>query len=237
LTSIFRGVQAAGVATSLDMAHIDMDAPAGRTDWTALLRKVMPYVDIFLPGLEETFFMLDRSRFEGMSTLAGGEALAVYGSGLLLSELGGRLLEMGAAVAGLKLGDQGLYLRTTPDAERLAHVGQLGLGAKWLGRELLAPAFQVDVAGTTGAGDCAIAGFLAALLRGLGPEAALIAAAGAGACNVEAPDGISGVPTWDALQARIEAGWRQAPLRVPLAGWQPAPGHGLWTGPHDAGFL
>jgi len=37
------------------------------------------------------------------------------------------------------------------------------------GREILAPCFEVDVAGTTGSGDCAVAGLLASLLRGLRP--------------------------------------------------------------------
>jgi hypothetical protein len=112
-------------------------------------------------------------------------------------------------------------------------VGALTLDERWLGRELLAPAFQVSVVGTTGAGDCAIAGFLAAVLRGLGPEAALAAATAAGACNVERPDAISGVPSWEALHHRITEGWPQAALRVALPDWQPDSATGQWRGPHD----
>lgn len=221
-------VQKAGVMTSLDMAHVDEDAPAGRVDWATLLQRTLPHVDFFLPSLDEAFFMLDRARSRSVSAAMGDLSLPVYGGGALLSELGDRLLEMGATVVGLKLGDQGIYLRTTHDRERLA---RLRLNAAWAGRELLAPAFQVRVVGTTGAGDCAIAGFLAALLREQGPEAALTAAAAAGACNVEMADAISGMPSWDDLQARIARGWPPAPLRVPLDGWTQR--DGLWISPRD----
>ncbi|HXF61957.1 MAG TPA: carbohydrate kinase family protein [Caldilineaceae bacterium] len=232
LITLLARVKAQGVATSLDMAHVDVDAPAGRTDWTALLQRVLPSVDFFLPNLEEALFVVDRPRSERLAATGSEELLALAGLPLL-RELGDRLLALGAAVVGLKLGDQGLYLRTTPDGARLAQAGRLRLDERWTGRELLAPAFQVKVAGTTGAGDCAIAGFLAAVLRGLGPEAALSAAVGAGACNVEAPDAISGMPTWDALQSRLAGGWAQTPLRVPLSEWQPsAQGH-CWAGPND----
>jgi sugar/nucleoside kinase (ribokinase family) len=229
LEELFRRVKGAGVITSLDMAHVDIDAPAGHVDWAALLQRTLPHVDFFLPSLDEAFFMLDRQRCQSASAEMGDLGLAVYGGGALLDEMSSRLLAMGVAVVGLKLGDQGIYLRTTEDTARLA---QLGLAPTWRGRELLAPTFQVQVVGTTGAGDCAVAGFLAALLRGLGPEAALTAAAGAGACNVEVADAISGIPTWDDLQARIAGGWPRLPLRVALDGWAQQPA-GLWAGPHD----
>lgn len=233
LVELLRRVKTAGVITSLDMAHVDVDAPAGRVDWADLLRRTLPYVDFFLPSLDEAFFMLDRQRCQSVSAALGDVGLAVYGGGALLDELSDRLLAMGVAVVGLKLGDQGIYLRTTHDAARLA---QLGLDPAWHGRELLAPTFQVQVVGTTGAGDCAIAGFLAALLRGYGPEAALTAAVGAGACNVEVADAISGIPTWDDLQARIADGWPRLPLHIALDGWVQQPA-GLWTGPHDAQMI
>jgi sugar/nucleoside kinase (ribokinase family) len=233
LVGLLHAIQGRGVATSLDMAHVDVDAPAGQVDWSELLRRVLPHVDFFLPGIEEVLFMLDRSHHEALCRAADGQPLAVYGGSALLSEIGERLLGLGAAVVGLKLGDQGLYLRTTTDPARLAQVGALALDDRWLGRELLAPAFQVNAVGTTGAGDCAIAGFLAAVLRGLEPEAALAAATAAGACNVEAPDAISGVPSWEALQERIAGGWPQAALRVPLPAWQPDSATGQWRGPHD----
>ena len=67
----------------------------------------------------------------------------------------------------------------------------------WAGQELWAPCFQVQVAGTTGAGDATLAGFLSALLRDLPPRQAVIAAVAVGACNVEAVDTISGIRPWE----------------------------------------
>ena len=56
------------------------------------------------------------------------------------------------------------------------------------GAQIWHPAFQVDVAGTTGAGDAAYAGLLAALMRGLEPEACARMACAVAACNIEAAD-------------------------------------------------
>ncbi len=231
LVTLFQRVQAATIATSLDMAHVDVGAPAGLVDWRALLGRVLPHVDLFLPSLDEIFFMLEPERLRKIEATTDKPPPAVQGGLALLRGLAETLLEMGAAIVGLKLGDQGIYLRTTADTARLSRVGRLALSPAWLNRELLAPTFQVSVVGTTGAGDCAVAGFLAAVLRGLGPEAALTAAVGAGACNVEVADAISGIPTWEALQTRIERGWPRHSLSVPLPGWQLDEENGLWYNP------
>ena len=126
----------------------------------------------------------------------------------LLADLADQLLAWGVKIVLIKLGDQGVYLRTAGRAA-LAALGRGGPAdpAAWADRELRAPCFQVQVAGTTGAGDATIAGFLAALLRGMGPEDALTAAVAVGACNVEAADALSGIRTWDETWARIAAGW------------------------------
>lgn len=100
---------------------------------------------------------------------------------------------------------------------------------------MLIPSFRVRVAGTTGAGDCAIAGFLAALMHGLGPEEALACAAGAGAACVEKPDAVSGIPSWTGLRHRIRSGWAQNPTDRPLSGWRWDESRRLWRGPGDAG--
>ena len=90
------------------------------------------------------------------------------------------------------------------------------------------------MAGTTGLGDCTIAGMLAALLHDLDPVAVLIMALGVGGCSVESPDATSGVPLWDAVRTRIAGGWAHHPLTVNLAGWQNGSGP-VWFGPDDPG--
>ena len=237
LASIFERVRAHGVTTSLDMALPDPDSEAGRADWPTLLTRVLPFVDVFLPSLEETLFMLHRNRFEEMERSAGSAGLMSQVDGALLHDLSGRLLEMGAAIAVLKLGHQGLYLRTTDDADRLATAGK-GVPeplSPWQGRELLAPCFRVRVVGTTGSGDCTIAGFLTGLLKGLSPGATMTDAVGVGACNVEQADATSGVPSWPAVQDRIRAGWARLPVTLPLPGWEWDGDQEIWRGPNDGG--
>ena len=90
------------------------------------------------------------------------------------------------------------------------------------------------VAGTTGAGDAAIAGFLASLAKGLPPEDALTMAVAVGACCVEEPDATSGVRSWDATAERVKGGWRRARATVPEGGWSCGP-DGTWHGPNDRG--
>lgn len=109
-------------------------------------------------------------------------------SGARPRELARRLQEMGPRIVGLKMGAEGLYVR-------------------WEQSEYYAPCFRVEVAGTTGAGDATIAGFLAGYLRGLPPEEVMTMAVAVGACCCEAADATRGIRTWDETRQRIAAGW------------------------------
>lgn len=235
--ALFSRVRAHGLVTSFDMTKPDPDSEAGRIDWRALLANVLPHVDFFLPSVEEILFMVDRVLYDRLAYDAGDTGVLSRVDGDLLSRLGQQLLDWGGAVAGLKLGDQGIYLRTTKDAKRLRDVcARLNLDTRaWTNRELLAPAFRANLVGTTGAGDCAIAGFLAGLLEGGTPEAVLTGAVAVGACNVEAADAVSGVPSWDAVRQRVGAGWEQLPVMMKLSGWGWDKQQRLWIGPKDRG--
>jgi sugar/nucleoside kinase (ribokinase family) len=237
VVALLQRARSQGLATSLDVSFPDADSEAGRADWRELLRNVLPQVDLFLPGVEELLWMVDPPRYARLlDESAGGNVLSGV-DGTLLGELADTLLEFGAAVVGLKLGEQGMYLRTTASQDRLAALAGVVPGNRraWLNRELLAPAFQARLVGTTGAGDCAVAGFLTALVNGLGPEAALTGAVAVGACNVEAADAVSGVPAWDAVQRRIAEGWARIPTKIRLRGWGWEAERGLWFGPRDRG--
>ena len=220
LAELLRRAKDAGLTTSLDMAYPDPESEAGRVDWESFLERVLPHVDVFLPSLDELLFML---RGAG----AAGEASS------LLSDVAGRILEMGAAAAVLKLGDQGLYLRTTDNTDRLRAMGACAPAdlTAWRRRELLTACFEVDVVGTTGAGDCTIAGFLAGLLMGLSPAEVMLGAVAAGAYNVESADATSGIPDWERLQARIASGWKRRQTSQRLDGWMD--GGNVLIGPND----
>src|SRR6185312_17538192 len=110
----------------------------------------------------------------------------------------------------IKNGERGLTLKSAPTLSNIGR-GAPAQVENWQSLSLWQPALQVEVAGTTGAGDAAIAGFLMGVLRGFGPERALLASAAAGACSCEAPDATSGARSWQAIRERLSAGWPTLP--------------------------
>lgn len=214
LRRMFGRVREAGLATSLDLCQPDPASEAGRADWGDLLARALPFVDAFLPSIDELLYMLDRPAH---ARLASGAAFSDVIDRARLAALAGRLLAMGAAVVAIKLGEHGLYLRTSADADRMASFcARLGLDrSAWLDREVHSPCFRATrVVGTTGSGDCTIAGFIAALLRGDGPRAAGDAATAVGACSVEAADATGGVPAWPEVADRVRRGWERWPATL-----------------------
>ncbi len=237
LAALMQRARQAGLTATLDMSLPDVNSPAGELNWPKLLERVLPHVDVYLPSIEETLLMLDRPAYLDM-VQAGGGAVNIAGqvTGEMVSQAANRLLDMGAAVVVIKLGDQGAYLRTSDDADRLNDSGRAAPAdiEAWRSRELIAPCFSVHVAGTTGSGDCTIAGFLNGWLRRFGPIESLRAGVAVGACNCEAADATSGVRPWDAVARRIADGWECRPVDMSLAGWRYEQAEQVYIGPADS---
>jgi sugar/nucleoside kinase (ribokinase family) len=235
LERLLRRVRKHNVTTSLDMSMPDPESESGRVDWKSFLKRVLPYVDVFIPSFDEILFMLDRRLFAQLKRKAGTRDMVSVANGEMLSSVGEKLLNMGAAVVGIKLGDQGLYLRTTDDEIRLSKAGRCFSASldQWTGRELLAPVFRVKVVGTTGSGDSTIAGFIAGLVKRLSPQDVLTAAVAVGASNVEKADAVSGVPSWARLRRRIDSGWKRSRTALNLEGWKWNRRDSLWSGIKD----
>ena len=232
LEMIFRQAHQMGVTTSLDMAFPDPSSEAGQADWRSILKSVLPHVDIFIPSVEEILFMMRRQTYEEMCATIGGPNILPLITPELLSDIAQELMEMGARIVGLKLGYRGLYLRTgNPLLIKLMGRACPSNPDTWASRELWAPCFKIAVAGTTGSGDATIAGFLAALLRGLSIEESLRLAVAVGACSVEAVDALSGIRSWETTLARLAAGWEQQILDLDRPGWNFDVANGLWRGP------
>lgn len=233
LASLFQDVQGRGMGVVMDMTVPDPDSESGQVDWAAWLTRVLPHVDLFAPSLEEILFMIDRPLYEEIKEAAGH--FPEHAGTEVLDRVAGALIERGAPLVVLKLGGQGLYLRTTDDLASSRQLGErLGLAAApWTGRQLLLPAYETEVVGTTGAGDAAVAGFLAGLHRGLSPEETLRAAVAVGTFSVEVADASSGIPDWETVRARLDAGWEQATLKIDHPGWRWSEEQALWVGPED----
>jgi sugar/nucleoside kinase (ribokinase family) len=224
LERLLARARAAGAMTSLDMSLPDPSSPSGMIDWGALLSRALPRVDVFVPSIEELLFMLDRAAFNRLAGSGGGDQIIRNVTFPDLEGLADRVLDFGVSAVLIKLGDRGAYLKTSAR-------GMPG-GPAWQKRELYSPVFSLPrIAGTAGSGDATIAGFLASVIRGLGPEDALTNAVAVGACCVEAPDATSGVRPWEETLQRVKAGWARRPAE-PREGWRKTEG-GVFAGPND----
>ena len=208
LIALFRRMKEKGIATSLDLAAVDPNTPAGQADWEKILSGVLPYVDFFVPSFEELCWMLDRERYNRLASDGGDitDGLDMEAEALPLAE---RLLSMGGRIVVIKCGTSGMLLRTA-GKETVAGVGsRLELNAdEWSGRTVFQPCFKADIVRSgTGAGDTSIAAFLAAVLSGRDPASCIALASAEGACCVTAYDALSGLKPLDELEERIRKGW------------------------------
>lgn len=92
LQTIFKRMKAKGIATSLDMAAVDPNSDAGKADWKRILSNVLPYTDFFVPSFEESCFMLDRGRYE-LLTSRGGDMTEKLDMEEHVRPLAGQLME------------------------------------------------------------------------------------------------------------------------------------------------
>ncbi len=226
LERIFKTAKSLGMTTSMDMVVPDPDGPSGKADWQAIFKRVLPLLDVFLPSIDELLYVLDRPNFGRGESLSPEE----------VSKLGAKLLDYGVAIAGVKLGSRGLYIRTA-SAARLERAGLAkpeDLG-NWADRELWFPTYRIkSFAGATGAGDVTIGAFLCALLRGLSVEDSGRFANAVGACNVEAPDALGGLLDWDSTWRRLREPWPQNTLELASPGWSFDAPSGVWHGSSDS---
>ena len=129
----------------------------------------MPLSDIMVPSAEEIFYFLYKDKFlEKKAKLGPKESVLDHMTVKEISTLGSDLIEMGTAIAMVKCGHRGLYVRTA-GKDRLKKIGAAGCADldNWANRELWFPVYQEEkFVGALGSGDSAIAGFLSAFVRG-----------------------------------------------------------------------
>ncbi len=203
LAALFQTIQQRGVITSIDLSLPDPAGVAGHLDWHRWFENTLPHVDVFVPSLNEAQFMLRRADYDRW----GGD-FAASGSWDYVRDFAGELLEIGnCAVVGFKLGKAGVYLRANDREHLLRLPGSIIDVATWANQEATQPAFEVVIAGTTGAGDAAYAGLIAALLRGCSITGCARWAAAVGACCVEAVSATDGILTWAETQQRLDTDW------------------------------
>ena len=235
LEQIFKIAKEVGATTSCDMTLPDPSSPSGKAPWRKILQRILPYIDIHLPSIEETFYMLWPNEFLARKARYNNAELINYITPQEYSKTADEVLAMCTKMVALKSGHRGFYVKTG-SKEGFAKLGAAKPADpdNWSNRELWAPAFVVDNFGSaTGSGDSSIAGFLSAFLRGLNIEDALKYATCVGLQNVRVLDAVSGIKTWDETTVMLKANMPMIDAHIVENGWNWYSEFGLWAGPHD----
>ncbi|MDZ7261062.1 MAG: carbohydrate kinase family protein [candidate division KSB1 bacterium] len=236
LTRILKKTKELGTTTALDLSLPDANSYAGQLDWRAILKDWVPLSDIMVPSAEEIFYFLYKEKFlEKKANLKAKESVLDHLTVKEISDVGKELIAMGTAIAMVKCGHRGLYIRTA-GKDRLKELGAAGCADldNWAHRELWFPVYQEEkFVGALGSGDSAIAGFLAAFVWHHTIESCLRYANAAGSMNVTVPDGLTWNKGFDDLTRRIQSGWKTKELQINEPGWRYE--RGFWVGPNNFG--
>ncbi len=229
LGTIYRKAKEAGVATSMDISLPDPNSPAGKADWRAIYKKALPYVDLYVPSIEEAYFTLHPDEYLARKEKHEGEELIDHMSPDEFTGLAEEFLDMGCGMVALKAGHNGWYF-AVGDKARLERIPLAASSETLAGRQLWCPAFQVDtIASATGSGDTSIAAFLVALLKGYDLPKALRTANAAGYMCLKGMDALSGLCSWEELAAIVPTLTSRDNGFLSEYGWQPDAESGVWT--------
>ena len=236
LVEIFKRVKKMNVTTSLDMCLPDPNSPSGKVDWEKVLTGVLPYVDIYVPSIEETLYMIDRNEYNRLNENFKGRDIIEVMDLNKLPELGKKLLDLGAKVVVIKCGKKGYYIRTRSkkDLDTMGKALKIDT-SNWADRELMEETYNVPkVLSTTGAGDTSIAGFLAAFLNGLSIEESVKIACAVGSECVQTYDAISGIKSLDETIGLIRSGWKKDRISIEGSYWKYDSDRSTWIGKSDS---
>jgi len=165
LADCMKAVRRTGATVSLDTTCCNDEA-----EHKAMLRPAFPYVDIFVPNLDEAATLAGKlcelmTRVDQLARKTGDTVIiedVVRPDEIV--EIGETLLGEGIAIVAITLGPNGAYV-CTGSTER---IGQLCIAPheakKWANKRVYFPTFmEKGRANATGAGDAFAGGFLAAL--------------------------------------------------------------------------
>ncbi len=241
LTKILKHARELGTTTAIDLSVPQPGTEAGEQNWESILTDWIANTDIMVPSAQETYMFLRKEDYKKKREEIGkGKDILRYMSTEEISGLGKQMIEMGAAIAMIKCGPYGVYLRTG-EKERLEKAGAAKPADpdNWANRELWLASYVVleKFKGTLGAGDSAVAAFLTALVHGHRIENCLRYAVAAGTRNISVPDGLSWNRGFDDLTERISKGWGTEDMEKDtgrkMPGWKRV--GEFYVGPADKG--
>ena len=207
LLSMFSEIQKMGVVTSLDFSLPDIESESGKISWIGIMRRILPYTDIFVPSLEEALQIIMPDEYAKILSGSGDTDIIDQIPPGIVSEIGRELISYGVKILLIKAGHRGAYL-FTGDISDLNSKRGLYLNKKsWNHRELSCPAFPTDpekIINNTGAGDTAAAAFISAILDARSPDNSLAFAAVAGRNNLYCNDIYKDLPGWSEMAEEIK---------------------------------
>lgn len=209
LVEMLRRVKKRNTATSLDLAAVDEKSEAGKVDWKEVLGSALPYVDFFVPSVEELCSMLDRDKYREWLERAAGKDMTEVLTPEDVAPLAKKAISMGAKVVLIKCGALGMYYKTAEreKIESLCENLNLDVNA-WADKEGFEESFVPEkILSGTGAGDTSIAAFLVSILEESGLEEAVQMALATGACCLTGYDALSGLKPLSELREKIDKGW------------------------------
>jgi sugar/nucleoside kinase (ribokinase family) len=208
LIQMYSEVQQMGVVTSLDFSLPDPESESGKINWPVILEKTLPFVDIFVPSLEEVLQTMMPGKYAEMQSLAKNADITDKVPINLVREVGKRIIDAGVKILLIKMGSRGVYLVTGDISPVIKKSGGTLQEGKWNNREIWCNAYQADsskITHATGAGDTAVAAFLSAVLDGESCEMAVKYAAMAGRESLYCENIFNDIGNWEQLTEKINA--------------------------------
>lgn len=206
LMHMFSEVQKMGVITSLDFSLSDPESESGKVNWLGILEKTLPFVDVFVPSLEELLQTMLPEKYAEIQSMPGNTKFVDKTPLDLIKNIGRRVINTGVKILLIKMGHRGAYL-LTGDVSSINKKLETNLQEeKWNNREILCNAYKIDqskVMHATGAGDTAVAAFLSAILDGESPDMAIKFAALAGRDNLYCESIFNDICNWNQLTEKI----------------------------------
>lgn len=207
LVDLFSEIQRMRVVTSLDLSLPDPESESGSVDWPEVMKKVLPYTDIFVPSLDEVLQIMNPGEYAGI--LASAVSSDIIDQTILstIREIGRRFLDSGVKILLIKAGHLGAYL-LTGDVSSINEKAGLTLAKDaWNNRELWCKAYKADpvkIKNSSGAGDTAAAAFFSAIFNNEDPDSSVRYAAMAGRNNLYCKNVYDDLSDWKEMTKEIK---------------------------------
>ena len=202
LAKMYCKVNQMGVVTSLDFSLPDPESESGKINWLQVLHNTLPFVDIFVPSLEELFFLVEPKKYARIQSMNYDVDFESRVSLSSIRELADKVIGLGVGILLIKMGKRGIYLKTGDVSSVNTKLGNTLTLNYWNNREILCDAYSTEasrIINASGAGDTAIAAFLTAILKAENPEEAIKYAAIAGRDSLYYENIFESMSSWETI--------------------------------------